>query len=63
MHHIRFATLLVTLMVIVTGCATATPHGQRAAKMKQYEQTSAAMERAHRVRAWRSADAFALGSD
>jgi hypothetical protein len=47
---------------VVTGCAT-TREAPRPGKYNQYEQTSAALERAHRVRAWRSADAFALGSD
>ncbi len=63
MRHWKLPTLILALTLIATGCATTARETPRSAKFKQYEQTSAAVERAHRVRAWRSADAFALGAD
>ncbi|MEZ0310573.1 MAG: hypothetical protein ACAI38_02305 [Myxococcota bacterium] len=63
MRHFKLPTLFLAVTLVATGCATTTRETPRGAKLKQYEQTSAAVERAHRVRAWRSADAFALGGD
>ena len=63
MRHFKLPTLFLALTLLATGCAANSRETPRVSKFRHYEQTSAAVERAHRVRAWRSADAFALGGD
>lgn len=57
----RILPLFALLALGVTACSTTGPRtASRHGKFQQYQAES---EGAHKVRAWRSADRFALGGD